>query len=91
MKCNGKQNLAGAQWQMSWEYGEISCQDPIPPGPPSAYPEKSIKWTGLDGSHRTAVGDPCKGWGSSFYKQDLRLNRALRRVSEDIGEALKVF
>lgn len=30
MKCNGKQNLARTQWQMSWEYGEISCQDPIP-------------------------------------------------------------
>lgn len=63
---------------------------PFPQGPPLVYPEKSINWTGLDGSHRTAVGDPCESWGSSIYRQDLGLNRALRRVSEGIGEALKV-
>lgn len=63
---------------------------PFPQGPPLVYPEKSINWMGLDGSHRTAVGDPCESWGSSIYRQDLGLNRALRRVSEGIGEALKV-
>lgn len=38
-------------------WGEILPRSPSP-GPPLMYPEKSINWAGLDGSHRRAMGEP---------------------------------
>lgn len=36
------------------------------------------------------MGDQCEGWGSSIYRQDMGLIRALRWVTEGIGLALNV-
>lgn len=78
MKCTGSKTWQGQSGKRAKNMGKTLPRSPSP-GPPLMYPEKSINWTEWDGSHRRAMGDRCEGWGSSIYRQDMGLIRALRR------------
>lgn len=54
------------------------------------YPEKSINWTGWMAPTEEQWGTPVKVGGSSIYRQEMGLIRALRWVIEGMGLALNV-
>lgn len=66
----------------------ISCQDPIPPRTTLSVSGEINQLDGAGWLPQYSNGGPLGGLGSSIYKQDLSLNRALRWVSEGIGVAL---
>lgn len=62
MKCTGSKTWQRHNGKWAENMGGDPAKTPFPPGPPLVYPEKSINWTGLDGSHRRAMRHPCEGW-----------------------------